>query len=649
MAKKNKFIGVCGTNLFEQNSTNFLLALKESELLSDYTTIAFSNCASELENLDDLFSEAPLIDLSKYIDLECIIMLSETIKNTDLINYIVKVGTEKNIPVFSIDRVVDGCYNMPLNYSTGFREMVSHVITEHKVTKVNMLAGMRNNSFSEERVDMYKEVLKENDIPFEPGRLEYGDFWERPALIAMKKFFTSGLEMPEAIVCANDSMAITACSFLSEMGLKVPEDIIVTGFDGTESAAYHYPSLTTCAPDYKEAIEFIMAQTKLVQETGKLSPCERMINFKLVKGQSCGCEPDVIHDNSRIISSLYDDVGDAAWHTIAMNPLVTSLLDKSSIEDIVHLLPRTVHLWSNHFRFACIKSELLSDNINMTEFRDSSGNFGKMSTIFYVNNYEFDESLKEFDVKEFIPDFENLITKKGTLFVARILKNGKNAYGYTVDEFITLDHRHLQQCNEFAMFLTHSINTVLHNYELNQLNRNLEKAYQEIATLSVHDPMTGLLNRRGFFNILDNLITMDEHMGKYLYVVNVDLDRLKYINDNFGHSEGDFAITSIAHSLQKLDVNNLVCARFGGDEFTCTFFDKSPEAYDRKTLTEMIKDILAKTPGIFAKEYPVDFSVGLCCKQIGDDMNLESMISAADAEMYADKATKKRRKTDREA
>ncbi len=643
---KKKLIGVCGTNLFEQNSIQFLSSLKDASLRSGYTTIAFSTCTNSMEGVDDLLSEKQLLHLCRHIDLDCLVMLSETIKNTELINYIVNIGKEKNIPVFSIDRKIDGCYNMPLDYNSGFRNIVSHVINDHGVTKVNMLAGMKDNSFSEERVDIYKEALADAGIPFEPKRLEYGDFWDRPARIALEKFWNSGLEMPQAIICANDAMAITACSFLSARGIRIPEDIIITGFDGTEFAKNHYPVITTCTPDYDEAIEFIMEQTALYKETGYVNICDHMIGFKILNSQSCGCETAAVHYNNNLVPSLYDDVGDSSWHTIAMNSLVTNLLEKDSIEDIVHLLPTTVHLWSDHFRFACIRSELATKGVNLKKLKNSNAHFENMTTILCANNHIFDEDMRQFNAAEFVPGFNELIKAPGTTFVARILKNGRYAYGYTVDEFNTLRHRQLQSCNEFAMFLTHSINTVLHNYELNELNHNLEKAYDEIALLSVHDPMTGLLNRRGFFNKLNALLEKENYNGKYLYIVNVDLDKLKYINDNFGHKEGDYAINSIAHALEKLDTDNLICARFGGDEFTCAFINDDPDVCEKKEAKSRIKAVLDATPEINKKPYPVDFSIGISYGIINQDINIESLISSADAKMYADKATKKRRSTD---
>lgn len=641
MNKKHKLIGVCGTCLFQQDLIRFLTSLREASLQNGYTTIAFSASINSAYEKDSALGESKLLDLIKYIDLDCIILLTETLKNKSLIDKIVKIARQKKIPAFSIDGTVDGCYNLLLDYKSGFRNLVRHIIRGHGATRVNMLAGERNNSFSDERINIYKEVLAECNIPFEEERLAYGDFWERPARQAMQHFLDSELPLPDAVICANDTMAITACATLAERGYKVPEDVIVTGFDGIQSGQYNSPSITTCAPNYNGAAEFIMEQINKIHETGVLSPCDHMIDFTLIKAQSCGCKHITDGSHSKVISELFDAVNDSTWHTESMNTLVTNLLTGQTVEDIISMLPETVKLWNDHFRFACIKSELTGNDISIAHCEDTTGKFNKMTVMMHTDEQIFSKAHEQFNIREFIPDFDSLIKKPGTTFIVRLLSSGKQVYGYTVDEFNTLDHRKVQQCNEFAMFLTHSINTVLHNYVLNQVNKTLEKAYEDIAQLSIKDPMTGIFNRRGFFLNVSDIINNKQNIGKYLHIICIDLDGLKQINDTYGHKEGDFAITSLAHSLSSTDDKGLLFSRFGGDEFTCAFVSDTEDSCNLDNIKTQISSSLNKIPGIHDKPYVVSYSIGCSSRLINEDINIENMISSADQQMYADKTFKK--------
>lgn len=641
MNETHKLIGVCGAQLFEQNAINFLTALKQACINTGYTTIAFSASINTADDNDDSYAAEHLLDVCRHTALDCLIILTETLKNTRLINKLVAIGKEKNIPIFSIDGKVDGCYNMTLNYKAGFHNMVKHIIVDHGVKCINMLAGTQGNPFSEERVDIFKSSLEEYGIPFEPERLAYGDFWDRPARVALQKFFDSDLPMPEAIICANDTMAITACSMLADRGYRVPEDIIVTGFDGTTSGKYNSPSISTCEPDYEEALSFIMSETARVKESGDVSPFDHMINFRVLEKESCSCELTSPHNYSKIITRLYDANGDSSWHVLAMNELVSKVSEAQYVEDIMDLLPNTVKLWSDHFRFACIRSNLTKDELMQNPTPDLTKSFDNMTTMMYVKNHEFSNTGVQFNVQELIHDFDSLIEKPGTTFVVRVLNYSKQVYGYTVDEYTTLDHRQVQRCNEFGMFLAHSIHTVLHNYQLNELNHNLEKAYRDIATLSISDPLTGIYNRRGFFQMVDMILTKEKNSNKYLYLINIDLDGLKHINDNFGHSEGDFAITCIAHSLLAINADNLICSRFGGDEFNCIFTGSSPDEYNSEIIRQQVMNALQTIPDVATKDYSLNFSIGLVCQPIDDSLNIESMTSIADSKMYDNKMSHK--------
>ncbi len=636
MDRKNKYIGVFGSCLHEQNQMNFLSALRDTCIETGYTTIAFSASYNSVYDEDSALGELRLLELFKYIYLDCLIILTETIKNPQLIDKIVSIGQEKQIPVFSIDGTAPGCYNMPLDYKSGFRSIVRHVIKDHGRKRINMLAGFKGNSFSEERIDVYKEVLEEYNIPFEEERLGYGDFWDRPSRVALQGFIDCSLEMPDAIVCANDSMAITACAMLAERGFKVPEDIIVTGFDGTQNSKYNSPTITTCTPDYKRAIDFIILKTNEAIASGKVEPCDYMIGFDISKCQSCGCEPNIPRNHTEIITALYNATGDSSWHTLAMNNLVTSLLDKCYIEDIAALLPDTVKLWNENFRFACIKSELTKSLITQDARNNITGSFSDMTTILYMNDNDFDTTNIPFNVKDFIPSMDKVVGRPGMTLIVRLLNSGKQVYGYTVDGIDELNLRNLQRCNEFDMFLSHSINTVLHNYALN-------KAYEEIATLSIHDPMTGIYNRRGFFSKLNYILDSNERANQFLHIVFIDMDGLKGINDNYGHKEGDFAITSLALAIANIDIPSLLCARFGGDEFICAFFTETPGCYTPDDIRSMIAENIRNMPDAAAKKYPIDFSIGVLSQMTCNIKNIDDIILSADKMMYVNKISRRKK------
>ena len=113
--------------------------------------------------------------------------------------------------------------NISMNYKNGFAEMVRHVVQAHGCRDIYMMAGIEDDHFSEERIEAYKHVLTENGIAINEKRIGYGQFWDKPAREVTKALLKEG-NLPEAIVCANDNMAIAVSDELQKAGIEVIYD-----------------------------------------------------------------------------------------------------------------------------------------------------------------------------------------------------------------------------------------------------------------------------------------------------------------------------------------------------------------------------------------------------------------------------------------
>ena len=90
---------------------------------------------------------------------------------------------------------------------------------------------------------------------------------------------------------------------------------------------------------------------------------------------------------------------------------------------------------------------------------------------------------------------------------------------------------------------------------------------EQFRNLYHRDSLTGLYNRRGYEYYLRSLYSRSKEENRHFTIVSIDMDGLKYINDNFGHAEGDAALSRLSVVLAELVQENEICARTGGDEF----------------------------------------------------------------------------------
>ncbi|MFI5427627.1 GGDEF domain-containing protein [Aeromicrobium sp. UC242_57] len=118
----------------------------------------------------------------------------------------------------------------------------------------------------------------------------------------------------------------------------------------------------------------------------------------------------------------------------------------------------------------------------------------------------------------------------------------------------------------------------------------LEQANREIQELAVTDPLTGLLNRRGFFQIATLQLAAARNNQRTCLVAFVDVDGLKTVNDKHGHVTGDAMLTQVTQALRSVLRADDVLARIGGDEF-CAFIVQPPP--DGSSLADRLLSQLA--------------------------------------------------------
>lgn len=624
MQKSQKIIGICGSYLYNQQPI-LIKKLHEEGRKHGYRLAALSFGTDSEEDTEDTYGDLELVSLIRHLPLSGMVMLTATIRNPSVIERIVTICNEFSIPIFSIDENLDGCYNFMLDNAGGFEQIVRHVVEFHGCRRINMLGGFKHEFFSDERINIYRKVLTEHNIPIEEERIGYGNFWDRPARQAVREFLNSSLPMPEAIICANDAMALAAYNVLRDAGYRVPEDIILTGFDGITAGQYHYPSLTTSEPNYDEVVSFIFHELETFHVQKSFMPCNRKITMKPLIKHTCGCMSKTVFDMAHITSTLYESAGDSAWHNISMNRLITANLHNTKITELSAILPNHLHMWTNHFRFACVKASMLSSY----EVPDA---FSDMVSILDVHSGQFAPTGEIFSIEEFIPHIQDLGDSE--VLLIKLLNSGKTVYGYSVEGFHDIDERSMQRCNDFAFFLSYCLNTILHNGKQKELADGLRKANQEISIISLLDSLTGLYNRRGFSHTIELLLSKEQNIGKYLYIFSIDMNHLKYINDTFGHAEGDFAIATLANAIAKTAGEHAVCSRFGGDEFVVALLHDSDSAYSSDVFYQQMQDAVAATNDVSQKPYPIEASIGMTCQQLTSTTNVESMIATADAYMY---------------
>lgn len=291
-----KVIAVCMCKVYDERNYNFIQTLNKFAIKNDYRLFIYHTCSDLYWKTLSEKGEQSVFDLIDYNIADAVVTFEEGVYAEDIMTQIRKTAAEHGKPVLSVGVKHDDCISINFGYAKGFEQIVRHVIEKHGVKDIGFIAGRKGEENSEERIAVFRKVIEEYGIPFRNDIFYYGDYWSDPTLKAVSDMIERN-KVPRAIICANDIMAIAAGAEFQRRGYKIPEDIIITGFDGLEEARYCTPMLTTCGCSYEDTAKTIINVINKVL-AGEKTEMTYTVDYHLSIENSCGCEPSVEQINT---------------------------------------------------------------------------------------------------------------------------------------------------------------------------------------------------------------------------------------------------------------------------------------------------------------------------------------------------------------
>ena len=203
--------------------------------------------------------------------------------------------------------------------------------------------------------------------------------------------------------------------------------------------------------------------------------------------------------------------------------------------------------------------------------------------------------------------------------------------GLSIGYMIFVDAVALLQ-RRLLVFLTQSINNAYSNLQnvenLRRLNKWLDSVY-------IVDAMTGLYNRFGYMRSGYEMYEKSKMEGKPLIVMFMDMNRLKHINDTYGHSAGDTALTKFSEILKECAGEERIAIRYGGDEFM--LIGPVSDAEDAEKFYAYVLDVIEKKNQKEKLPYKLEASIGYVLTDVKSKLELDDYVKKADALMYEEK------------
>ena len=622
MLNGRKVVSLCTTRLNDIDNIRFIMQLNKGLKELDSTLFIYNVNIDLYWSDENIRAEAAVFGLVDYNVTDVLIIMYERIKNNTITDKLIDEAKRHGVPVIIVDGVREGCISICFDYKKGFEEVVRHVIEFHGAKKPHFLGGFKDNIFSEERKDVFRKVIEENGIKFTDDMVSYGNFWAKPARDAIEALLATG-NIPDAVICANDIMAINTCAVLFEHGYRVPDDIIVTGFDGIDEINLSIPRMTSSYCGAAASVPKLLEVIRKLYEDGTTTG-EYLVEPELVINNSCGCDhiDEAMRDG--VIRSFNDRFYRYQDDTMVLNAIAENMQSCTDIVDCAcKLFTDTISSMTCIINKDCI-------DCNKNYFAASSRmQFPSEMFVFFDSDLETFRQCP-FNRRDIIPNLDKVL-KGGNPLIFNVISYMNVPLGYVCfhfDDYDIVDFCKIPQIvNTIGSGLGGYVNL---KYQL-YLTSRIERMYK-------YDALTGLYNRLSFNNEFEQ--RKRELMGEKvpITVILVDLDGLKYINDNYGHGAGDNAIRTVAEALRDSVPDDAICVRFGGDEMLAVITGEC--------VPEQIKyDINRKLNRYNVKEgkpYLIAASMGVYRTDSTQNTDFEFLVKETDADMYAEKLAKRR-------
>lgn len=635
--KAYKVIAFIFANFFKDEEQRIMKRTVEESRRHNCKVVFFSTLADFYYNDINDKGEQKIFAAVSVERFDAIVLMSESFKLDEEQLAMVGRAQAAGVPVITVDKSFEGCINLVMDYGNCFQKIVDHMIQFHGYRRVYFMSGMPNNSFSQEREQVYLDAMQAAGVPRQQCRIYYGYFWEVPCREAMEQMFKEieeGLEMPEAIICANDSMALEVGAFLKERGYRLPEDIAVSGFDGLEMERYYRPRLTTGIYN----VDLLVSTIFQIVDEGCPESCQKEkipIYNKMRIGQSCGCSGVESQSVSNEMVILKRELHRLLKYQGDLNQMVVNIGTMKPLNEALHVVPEVMGaLWYRDFWFCANEGFLEKDSIAIGLAGHKKDNGEDYTRILKVLHYHsLDETgvekgsaevefWEDMEFGEIIPGLYSQLEDNDFLIVTTVHLQGKSI-GYTA---ITLDTNNFWYVG-YSAFLA----SFRHLMELQRSQKQLMKMYME-------DLLTGLYNRNGFYLKVNGLLETAEDQD--LSIISLDMDGLKQINDTYGHAEGDEALHCLGRIIQD-SLQQEFAARIGGDEFLIAFTGRDIHKRTEGIISH-IKQGIREYNEVSTKAYEIHASIGSYTDCVRNH-TLDYFLKRADDLMYAQKSIHKKK------
>lgn len=585
-----------------------------------YTLHIFNNFGNYGSNIFHGYGEKNIIHIPDLNDYDGIVLAGDTFNVEGMYEELTEMLQQKvRCPVICLRKEDSRFYSVLIENYEPICNMVEHFIQDHGFQRIYFMSGKPSMKDAQLRLQAYRDTMERHGLPVTEHMVFHGNYWKNMGAEALDWFLEEGKPLPQAIVCANDYMAVSICEELHNRGIQIPDQVCVSGFDDVEEARVSIPSLTSIRVNYRDMGRRAVL---MLENLWQGRDAEEGLDSVEIRGRyrgSCGCDQDIDRDAVRMLFQNKEKLQSALYHGASMYVDFDSV---STFKELMNVGRAYISVIRFNTLYVCMSDEgeqQEEKTANMTHYTDHMILRNVMTVIEDTPHEE------RFRRQELLPAAYH---EEGEILYISTLHEKNDCFGYVV-----LKTDYPEELKYQFQTWIQSISIALSRMQMYKENQ----ALNEMRLQYGRDELTGICNRREMEKALQKQYDHLCKTGESFFVINLDMDGLKYINDHFGHLEGDAALKALAGILEAEKGECGLAARTGGDEFQICMATQSQGFVEARIYA--IRQQLRQFNDSSDKPYELSASIGYA--RCDRSVPLLNCLQLADKNMYLEKNGKK--------
>lgn len=612
--------------------------------LKENTVDVYSFCAfpSYVMREDELYGEMNIYHLPDLRDFDAAVIIANGLDYLNVCDDLYKRCVQAGTPfVMAGCKTKEGHFIMSDNV-IGTRQLTEYVIDVLGCKDIAFLAGNRDNIDSNIRMNTIREVMASRGLHLpdsmeeDDTRLYYSN-WEHQGAVDYIINLIKKNAVPEIIICANDELAMVSCNELEAHGYRVPEDVMVTGFDNSYFSKIFDPSISSVDQRYDqlgaECANIIMGIFNGDKELKEKIVTSEFHPRESTRGES---DDDVALIRRKVgkteFTDSYNDTGFSRKVSEIERQILSSHDFSEMHENLKKAYAQYEYYESDPFHIVLDSRyrksvEELQDDFRAYEYSDTfDAVYSRENGVVYAPSVIDNHSL--------VPNIADI--EKNRYFLFAPLHEYGQTFGYIVmcDDINRISSKNAVK--KYADSISVALVRLIQSLRLNDLNKKL-------IDISQTDSLTRVKNRNAYDQKEKEYDSWIANNGSSLcFSIGVfDINNLKYINDTYGHEKGDLYILNSCQLLCQAYKHSPVY-RIGGDEFVVILTGED-QINKYKILEAMEKEMEELRNGAQLLERKVSVAGGIAEYKPESDKCFADVFKRADSNMYEKKLAMKKK------